>query len=138
MHDLQTVDILRERLDASYSEAKEALDAAQGDLVEALAYLEQKRAAESSDLASFLREAVDQVRTVVDREEVKSATVMLKGRPLFTVPLALVGAAAGAFVLFSLILNHCRVEVATGERGEGGVGENPPTSLAEVTHGQCR
>jgi len=137
VYDLQTVDILRERLDASYSEAKEALDATQGDVVSALAYLEQKRVAQSSDLASFVREVVEEVRTVVDGQEVKSATVMLKGTPLFTAPIALVGAAAGAFVLFSLVLSHCRIEVATGERDEGGAGENPPISLAEVTHGQC-
>jgi hypothetical protein len=137
VYDLETVDILRERLEASYTEAKEALDATQGDVVGALAHLEQKRAAESGDLASFVREAVEQVRTVVGGQEVKSATVMLKGTPLFTAPMALVGAAAGAFVLFSLILSHCRIEVATSERDEGGAGENPPISLAEVTHGQC-
>ena len=120
MYDLKKVDILRERLDASYAEAKEALDAGEGDVVVALAWLEQKRAQKSSDLASFVRDVVDRVRTVVSGQEVKAATVTLRGQTVFTVPLALVGAAAGAFVLFSALLNDCAVEVSTGEREEVG------------------
>jgi CBS-domain-containing membrane protein len=119
VHDLKTVDILRERLEASYTEAKEALDVTEGDVVGALAYLEQKRAAQSSDLATFVRETIEQVRSVAKDQEVRAARVTLQGQPLFTLPLALVGAAAGAAVLVSAILNHCRVEVTTGEREDG-------------------
>lgn len=135
MHDLQTVDILRERLEASYSEAKEALDATEGDVVGALAYLERKRAEQSSDLGSFARDVVEEVRKVVAGQEVRSVTVTLRGQPIFSAPLALVGAAAGAVVLGSMILSHCCVEVATGPRD--GDGDGPSTLSAEVTHGQC-
>ncbi len=40
--ELKKVDIIRERLDVSYREAKEALDAAGGDVVQALINLEEK------------------------------------------------------------------------------------------------
>jgi hypothetical protein len=125
---LEDVDILRERLDASYGEAREALEASGGDLVGALAYVERRRAEQASDLASFVRDAVEQVRTAADGREVKSATVTLKGQPVLTFPLALVGAAAGAFVLFSIVLSQCRVEVAIGERSGDGDGSDPPTA----------
>jgi hypothetical protein len=39
---LETIDALRERTQVSYSKAKEALEASNGDLVEAIIYLEEK------------------------------------------------------------------------------------------------
>ena len=121
VHDLQDVDVLRERLDASYSEAKEALDAADGDVVSALAHLEDKRREASPDLPQFLRELFEDVRSVVDTKEVKAANIVLRGQPLFTIPLALCGVAAGAIVLASALLTNCRVEVTTGELEDGEV-----------------
>jgi len=118
-HDLQDVDVLRERLDASYSEAKEALDAADGDVVSALAHLEDKRREASPDLPQFLKELFEDVRSVVDTKEVKSANIVLRGQPLFTIPLALCGVAAGVMVLASALLTNCRVEVTTGELEDG-------------------
>jgi hypothetical protein len=115
-HDLESADLLRERLEASYSEAKEALDAADGDLLSALAYLEEKRKQTSPDLAQFLKELFEEARSVIDDKEVTSARVALRGQPLFTVPLALCGLAAGVVVLASAVLSDCRVEVTTGER----------------------
>lgn len=115
-HDLESVDLLRERLDASYSEAKEALDVADGDLLSALAYLEDKRKQTSSDLLQFVKELFEEVRSVIDDKEVTSARVALRGQPLFTVSLALCGLAAGVVVLASAVLSDCRVEVTTGER----------------------
>jgi hypothetical protein len=115
-HDLGSVDILRERLEASYGEAKEALDAVDGDVVAALAYLEARRAEGTSDLPEFARELIEETRAVVDTREVKGAALALRGQSLFTVPLALTGVAAGVVVLVSAILSNCRIEVTTGER----------------------
>src|SRR6056297_2732057 len=39
---LETIDALRDRTQVSYSKAKEALEASNGDLVEAIIYLEEK------------------------------------------------------------------------------------------------
>ncbi|MBO8128657.1 MAG: DUF4342 domain-containing protein [Peptococcaceae bacterium] len=43
MTDIEKIDLLRARLGVSYREAKEALDAANGDVVEALIRLEEQR-----------------------------------------------------------------------------------------------
>jgi hypothetical protein len=118
-HDLGSVDILRERLDASYSEAKEALDAADGDVVSALAYIEHKRSQASPGLPEFVQQLVQEVRSVVDEKEVTSARIALRGQPLFTIPLALCGVAAGVVVLAGAIVNHCRVDINTGDREDG-------------------
>ena len=115
-HDLADVDVLRERLDASYSEAKEALDATDGDLISALAYIEEQRGQASSTLASLVQEVVEEVRTVASDGQVTAAKVTLRGQPVFTAPLALAGAAGAALVILGAILSNCRVEVAVGER----------------------
>lgn len=42
MHELEKLDIIRERMKVSYAVAKDALDRAEGDLTEALIYLEDE------------------------------------------------------------------------------------------------
>lgn len=42
MHELEKLDIIRERMRVSYAVAKDALDRAEGDLTEALIYLEDE------------------------------------------------------------------------------------------------
>ncbi|GAW93428.1 hypothetical protein Moth_0602 [Calderihabitans maritimus] len=42
LNELEKIDIIRQRLNVTYKEAKEALDMAKGDLVQALVILEEK------------------------------------------------------------------------------------------------
>jgi anti-sigma factor RsiW len=114
-YDLEEVDVLRERLEASYTEAKEALDATDGDVVAALAYIEAKRGETASTLAGFAQEVVEEVRRVVAGGLVKSAKVTLRGQPLFTASLALAGVAGAAVVILGALISQCGVEVAVGE-----------------------
>jgi len=116
VYDLQSVDVLRERLETSYTEAKEALDATEGDLVSALAYIEQKRALQQQGVQGFITDIVQDVKNVVEGKEVKSATISLRGQTLFTTSLALAGAAGAAVVVLGAVLSQCRMDVATGER----------------------
>ena len=115
-YDLADVDVLRERLEASYSEAKEALDATDGDVVAALAYLEQRRLESASTVTKFAQEVVEEVRRVAAGGQVKSARVTLCGQPVFTASsLALVGAAGAVLVVLGALVSQCEVEVAVGE-----------------------
>ena len=113
---LDEVDALRERLDASYTEAQEALDVTEGDVVAALAHIEQARGQASQTIANFAQEVLEDARSVVADGEVKSARVMLRGQPLFSTSLALAGAAGAAIVVLGALLSNCRVEVAVGKR----------------------
>ena len=121
MYDLDSVDVLRERLDASYTEAKAALDANDGDVVSALAYIEQRRSEGHNSLQAFVGDVVEDVKGVLEGKEVTSATVSLRGQTLFTTSLALVGAAGAAMIVLGAILSQCRLDVATGEREDGDV-----------------
>ncbi|MBM3497157.1 MAG: hypothetical protein FJX74_00660 [Armatimonadetes bacterium] len=120
-YDLEAVDVLRERLEASYTEAKEALDATGGDVVAALARLEAARAEASPTMSRFAQEVVEEVRRVVSGGEVRSAQVTLCGQPVFTTSLALVGLAGAALVVLGALISQCGVEVAVGEREDGAV-----------------
>ena len=119
VYDLRAVDVLRERLDASYTEAKTALDATDGDVVSALAFIEQRRSQDQDSLQGFIGDVIEDVRGVLEGKGVTSATVSLRGQTLFTTSLALTGAAGAAMVVLGAILSHCRLEVATGQREDG-------------------
>jgi len=116
---LAEVDTLRERLEASYGEAKEALDATGGDVVAALAYIEEKRGQASSTVAALVQEVSEEVRRVAAGAIVRSVKVTLRGQPVLSASLALTGAAGAALVLLGALISHCRVEVAVGEREDG-------------------
>jgi hypothetical protein len=130
-HDLEKVDVLRERLEASYSEAKAALDATGGDVVGALALIEIQRGQARSSVADFVQEVITEARKVMAGAPVTSAKVSLRGQPLFTTSLALVGIAGAVLVVAGALISQCRVEVAVGE-GEAGEGSRIETS-SEVT-----
>lgn len=111
---LGDVDVLRERLDASYAEAKEALDATGGDVVAALAYIEERRRECSRGWVGVAEEVVDLVRRVLAGEKVSSARVSLCGQPVFVSSLALTGIAGAALVVLSTLISQCGVQVAVG------------------------
>ena len=59
---LQQIDVIRERLGVSYREASEALQAAEGDLLEALANLEEKYEPIGEKLVHAKEEVVDRFK----------------------------------------------------------------------------
>jgi hypothetical protein len=61
-HDMAKVDEIRTRMKASYTEALRALDEGQGDLLRALAIIEEQRALAGSDEAAL----VDRIFQIAD------------------------------------------------------------------------
>ena len=118
MYDLESVDVLRERLDASYSEAREALVATDGDVVSALAYIEERRGLEPAGLQGFIGDVIDEAKGVVEGKSVTSAIVSVKGQRVLSIALDLTGVAGVAVVVAGALLSHCRLDVATGERAD--------------------
>jgi translation elongation factor EF-Ts len=81
-HDMGLVDEIRRRLDATYSEALAGLEESQGDLLKALAIIEEKRksgAAAQADLIEQIfrlaEEGVKALRVRVGRRFVKEVPV---------------------------------------------------------------
>ncbi len=124
MDDLKKVDELRERTGVSYREAKEALQRSDGDLLEALIYLEEcareRRWAERIHVSGG--ELVDKVRDLIHEGNVRHVKIRHDDRTLLEFPVTV--GALGALLLPTLaalgaiaaMVTECTVIV---ERGPG-------------------
>lgn len=65
--ELEKIDLIRARLGVGYKEAKEALDAAEGDVVQALITLEQKNRDWNEKLHGKGTEFVSQVKSIMKK-----------------------------------------------------------------------
>ena len=76
---LEAIDAVRERSGASYEEAREALEACSGSVVDALVYLEQKRSNKNGEL-------LDKIKAIVREGNVNKIRVKKDGKVLLSVP----------------------------------------------------
>ncbi len=132
MHDLAQVDLIRERLDVSYKQAMAALDEAEGDVVLALALLEDDPQA---GLRAFEEQAKEGVRRGLS-EQLSLIRWRILGQPVAEAPVALVGVGAVALGLLALLISSSTVD-AVYESGERGASDPQPSSEShtEVTNG---
>jgi hypothetical protein len=121
MKELEKLDVLRNRLNVTYSQAKEALDQCDGDLVEALVYLERKgftQAEGQEDFFSenarepkwdkaktenFVRGIIEQVKNVIQEGNVTKVRLISGDKVLIDIP-ATFGVVGLGVVLFSPLL----------------------------------
>lgn len=76
---LESIDAVRARTGVSYEEAREALEASDGSVVDALVYLEQKKHSKVDDL-------LEQVKAAVREGNVNKIRVKREDKVLLTVP----------------------------------------------------
>jgi len=130
MEELEKIEVLRSRLGVSYREAKQALDAHNGDLVAALVDLEERQGRLSVRLEACGREMLERARGWLShgnltRVKLKKgdetvlefpATVGMAGLAamLFSAPLAV----AGALGAVAALANDYRLEVERPPRSD--------------------
>jgi len=101
MTELEKIDVLRERLGLTYKEAKEALDAANGDLIEALIDMEQKKSKTWEGKLTEQGEALmAKLKSIVQRGNVTKIRVKKDNETVLEIP-ATVGALGLVGVLAS-------------------------------------
>ena len=76
---LESIDAVRARSGASYEEARAALEACDGSVVDALVYLEKKRSAQTNDL-------LEKLKAMVKEGNVNKIRVKREGKVLLSVP----------------------------------------------------
>ena len=76
---LEAIDAVRERSGASYEEAREALEACSGSVVDALVYLEQRRSNKNGEL-------LDKIKAIIREGNVNKIRVKKDGKVLLSVP----------------------------------------------------
>ncbi len=67
---LEKIDIIRERTGATYTEAKEALEACEGNVVDALVYMENKVKEEKEELYTTKDELVKWIKDIIKKGNV--------------------------------------------------------------------
>ncbi len=101
MNELEKIDQLRKRLGFSYREAKEALERAGGDLVEALIKSEAESKADTRcELEKWSTVLVERVRTILRQGNVTRVKLKKDGKTVVEIP-ATVGALGIVGVLLS-------------------------------------
>ena len=120
-HDLKDADLIRERLEASYTEAEEALDYAEGDVLGALSYIERARAEKAGGLQNAISTIMTRSQSLAQRG-IKSLEFELGGKKLGKLDLSVVGPLAfGLAVGIGLLrlLQISVIEQASEEAEEG-------------------
>jgi N-acetylmuramic acid 6-phosphate (MurNAc-6-P) etherase len=133
MDDLGKIDIIRERLDVSYKEAKDALDQAEGDVVQALIKLEQGNKRWDDKLDDAGKKISEYIRDIVKKGNVtkvrlkKGDKVIIEipatigalgvGGALLSTPLAIIGVVGTVAAL----INNYKLEIV---RPDGRVEEH--------------
>jgi hypothetical protein len=124
-YDVALVDEIRKRLECTYEEAVLGLDAAEGDLVRALAATERIKSQREG--AQISGELVGKAIELAKEGRLKGLRVKLGDRAIGEVPLPK-GAAGGVVgAVLTLLLARVSVELVTQDA------EEPPAPEAEVS-----
>lgn len=140
MEELEKIDLIRERLGVSYREAKEALDKAGGDVVQALIMLENQDKKWDERLDAKGRELVDYIRDIMKKGNVTKVRLKKDDRVIFEIPATLGAIGVGGALLSPLLavigvvgtvaalVNHYKLEIV---RPDGHVEEHDLDFLAD-------
>ncbi|MBO8126043.1 MAG: DUF4342 domain-containing protein [Firmicutes bacterium] len=115
--ELEKIDIIRERLGISYTEAKEALDAAGGDLVSALVHLEQKGKTEREKIQAKGYELIDKVKEIIRQGNVTKIRVKTKDNIVLDLPVTagVVGVVLAPYLALlgalAALATNCTIEI---------------------------
>lgn len=127
---LEKIDLLRERAGLSYREAKEALEKSDGNVVEALIDLDEKKQTRwTEEFSVKSTEVIDKVKELLHEGNINKIRVKHDGKTLVEIPVALgaIGAIAlpqvAALGVLVAVFKRCTIEVIRGE-GEGAEGKH--------------
>lgn len=117
MENLEKIDIVRDRMNTSYQEAKRALETANWDLVETLVLLERQETSRKEEILIRGNELVEKVKELVRKGNVSRIIVRQDEKVLIEIPvtagvvgvllapqLAIIGAVAA-------LIGRCTVEI---------------------------
>ncbi|ENK0556154.1 DUF4342 domain-containing protein [Clostridium botulinum] len=102
---LEKIDIIRERAGATYTEAKEALEACEGNVVDALVYMENKVKEEKEELYTTKDELVKWIKDIIKKGNITRIKVKKEDKVIVDIPVnAGLAATAAAAIIWAPIL----------------------------------
>ncbi|SHH34915.1 protein of unknown function [Caloranaerobacter azorensis DSM 13643] len=120
---LEKIDLLRERTGVSYKEAKEILEKCNGDVVEALIYIEENRKSWPQNIGNIGDEILEKIRESIRKGNVTKIILKKDGETIMNIPVtagaigALLAPPATIFGLTAAFLSKCTIEIVK-ENGE--------------------
>lgn len=118
-YDLRDVDVIRERMGVGYAEARDALEKSEGNIVNALAVVEeqQKAAERPMSLDELVAQIAEEVKSALAEEGgIARIDVKLGETKVKEVPVALAGVGAALMVILSALLAWLRLELVKRDR----------------------
>lgn len=103
--DLERIDLVRERTKASYSEAKDALEKSNGNVVDAIIYLEKTQKNIFNSISDASNDFVDALKEIVNKGNVSRIKIKKGNKLLLDIPVnaGVVGGAIGVVYIPTLI-----------------------------------
>ena len=108
---LDQADEIIRRLRATYTEAKEALDAADGDTLGALAYVEQARAPEKLELPELVSQVAQKAVETARAGGIRAIRLRLGQSVVRDLPVAMTGLLAAVVVCGAMVVSHTSIEL---------------------------
>lgn len=113
--DLVSVDLVRDRLKCTYEEAQQALLAADGDVVTALARLEKSQTA-GLDVAELTTELIDDVQRLLEAGgAIRKVRVRVGDRVVREIPLSVTAVGAILIGLLAVLANRLTIDIVRDE-----------------------
>lgn len=123
---LDQADEIIRRMGATYTEAKEALEAADGDTLGALAYVEQARAPEERELPDLVSQVARKAVETARAGGIRAIRVRLGQSVIQDLPVAMTGLLAAVVVCGAMVVSHTSIELEetqpTTEQGSQDLG----------------
>lgn len=121
--DLAQVDLLRDRLQVSYEEARQALLATNGDVVAALAVLERPHRSHlpvNADVSSVAMDVIEEVVQRLDAGPISRVRVRLGDQVIREVPVAVSIAGAIALGILAVLASRIAIDLINDTSNEEG------------------
>ncbi len=114
---IEQIDTVVARTGATFKEAKEALEEADGDVVEAIIIIEENRRTWTDNISDKGERMAEKIREIVRKGNVTKITISKDGETLMNIPVT--AAALGSIIsaplaligLSSAILSKCNIEI---------------------------
>jgi len=104
MDELGKIDLLRERMGVTYQQAKEALDANGGDVVQALIYLERNSKKWDDRLDEKGRQLAEHIKEIIRKGNVTKVRLKKGDRVVFEIPATVGAIGVGGAILVPPLL----------------------------------
>lgn len=116
---LQKIDGILKRTNATYAEAKQALDDANDDVLEAVILIENKKSSQSFQSSSKQKgdQILDQIKNVISRGNATKISIKKNNETIINIPITagLIGALISPFLaaagVTTALLTQCSVEI---------------------------